>query len=161
MPRQCHQELLARDPRRTDDRHTLPHLVHHFPRSRLLSRPETQKARNHRVVIAGLVGPETSSRGYVNCRARATVVAGRPVVRDPSRVLSVVRFTRWIMRSSYTAVWFASSNVRIHRSQFAARRSPRLHPELRGLGDAQEDRIAREEQRLALEGALGHMRVGG
>ena len=94
MPRQRYQELLARDPRRTDDRHTLPHLVHHFPRSRLLSRPETQKARNHRVVIAGLLGPETSSRGYVNCRARTTVVAGRPVLRDPSRVLSPVRFTR-------------------------------------------------------------------
>jgi hypothetical protein len=62
MPCQCHQELLARDPRRTDDRHTLLHLVHHFPRSRLLFRPDTQKARNHLVVIAGLVGPETSSR---------------------------------------------------------------------------------------------------
>jgi len=33
--------------------------LRHFPRSRLLFRPETQKARNHRVVIAGLVGPET------------------------------------------------------------------------------------------------------
>jgi hypothetical protein len=101
MSCQRHQELLARDPRRTDDRHTLLHLVHRFPRSWLLCRPETQKARNHRVVIAGLVGPETSSRGYVNCRARATVGAGRTVVRDPSRVLSMARFTRRIMRSAY------------------------------------------------------------
>jgi hypothetical protein len=55
--------------------------------------PGTKKARD--LVVAGLSFRETSRVvGQGPPRARATTVAGRPVTRDPSRLLLVTRFIR-------------------------------------------------------------------
>jgi hypothetical protein len=63
----------------------------------LLAPPETQKARDHRVVVAGLVVLKRRLVGQVSRRARATGAAGRPVVGDPSGVVVVMRVLRRTM----------------------------------------------------------------
>jgi hypothetical protein len=58
--------------------------------------PETKKARD--LVVAGPSIRGTSRElGYGRPRARASAVAGRPVVRDPSRLLPIGRGVREII----------------------------------------------------------------